>query len=114
MLAGAMRQNASRPVVIHNRLTNATLTIETDATVGITDFEEVSNDGVVIQMKSRDYICDTADLMDASGEPVLPARGWIVTEADGSQYEVYAPTGAMPWRWADRSHLRIRIHTRDR
>ncbi len=109
-----MRQNASRPVVIHNRLTNATLTIETDATVGITDFEEVSNDGVVIQMKSRDYICDTADLMDASGEPVLPARGWIVTEADGSQYEVYAPTGPCHGVGPTDRTLRIRIHTRDR
>ncbi len=48
MLAGAMRKNASRPVVITNRLNNPTLIIETDATVGSTEFEESSNDGVIV------------------------------------------------------------------
>lgn len=113
VMAGPPCTPASRPITITHRNTGATLTIETEAAVGSSEFEEVSNDGAVIPIRTRDYIVDTADMVNADDERVLPARGWIVTEEDGSQYEAYAPTGRMPWRWADRANLRLRIHTRN-
>ena len=110
----SLKAHAARAITITDRLASPTLSITLVATVGVTQFDEVENDGVVVTMRSRDWLVSTDDLINDDDEHVLPARGWIVTDSlDGSQYEVYAPTGHRPWRYSDTSHQRIRIHSRD-
>jgi len=109
-----LKQHAARAVTITNRLVSPTLSITLPATAGVTQFDEVENDGVVVTMRSRDWLVAASDLVNLAAERVLPARGWIVTDSlDGSRYEIYAPTGQRPWRYSDTSHQRIRIHSRD-
>ncbi len=90
-------------------VTGAT-TLTVKASVGRTEFEVVSEGGVMERTESRDFLVATADL------PAAPARGDQVRETVGSTvhlFEVMAPVQSMPaWRWADVERTAYRIHTR--
>ncbi len=90
-------------------VTGAT-TLTVKASVGRTEFEVVSEGGVMERTESRDFLVATADL------PAAPARGDQVRETVGTSvhlFEVMAPVQSMPtWRWADAQRTAYRIHTR--
>lgn len=81
--------------------------------MGRTEWTEEEADAVVHSYDSRDWIFDAADLVDAFGEPVRPARGWVITDSlDSQRYEVYAPPGLKPWRYCGTHNTRVRVHSR--
>ncbi|HBJ34219.1 MAG TPA: hypothetical protein DDZ51_05525 [Planctomycetaceae bacterium] len=106
--------HASREILINDRLRNPTLVIDTVATIGKTEFEEVERDGVLTTHTSRDFIVSADSLVDDDGVAIVPQRGWIITDPHNDhRYEVHAPAGQKPYRRSDTDHQRIRIHTRD-
>lgn len=108
-----MRSYGSRSVTLSERATSPALAITLDATIGSTPFEEEERDGVILSIKSRDFLVPVSQLIDEDGIPVLPLRGWIITDTlTSTRYEVYAPAGAQPYRYCDTAHRRMRIHTR--
>ena len=84
------------------------------ATIGRTEFASDAADPVIETWQSRDYIVRTADLT-FGGVVLLPSRGDRIEESDGAVtqvYEVMAPGGQPPWRYADDFRRELRIHTK--
>lgn len=84
------------------------------ATVGRTIFRVDDGFQIFQRIESRDYIVDAADLV-LDGSQVLPERGDRIEEtANGATYtyEVMAPGGEPHYRWSDREHNTLRIHTK--
>jgi hypothetical protein len=84
------------------------------ATIGRTEFASNSADPTIETWESRDYIVRTADLT-FGGAVMLPVRGDQIEETDGGVkhvYEVMAPAGQTPWRYADDFRRELRIHTK--
>lgn len=90
-------------------------TVEVDAEVGHSDFDIVSDEGVVEQWESRDFLIAAADLI-LGGVEVLPAIGDEIVETIGSDdlvYSVMAPTSDQPpWRYSDQWRITLRVHTK--
>jgi hypothetical protein len=88
--------------VIYRRGTQA---VALSATIGRTEFASDAAEPVIETWQSRDYIVRTVDL-------VLADR---IEETDGAVthvYEVMAPAGQTPWRYADDFRRELRIHTK--
>jgi len=84
------------------------------ATIGRTEFASNTADPTIETWQSRDYIVRTADLT-FGGVVLLPSRGDQIEETDGGVkhvYEVMAPAGQTPWRYADDFRRELRIHTK--
>jgi len=84
------------------------------ATIGRTEFGSDSADPTIETWESRDFIVRTADLT-FGGAVMLPKRGDQIEETDGGLkhiYEVMAPAGQTPWRYADGFRRELRIHTK--
>ena len=70
--------------------------------------------GVRMEWTDRDYLIRAEDLA-LGGSPAPPQRGDQIREVVGTQtlvYEVLAPAGEPPWRWADPHRQMYRIHTK--
>ncbi len=69
-------------------------------------------EGVVLESREWDWLMDPAELVNAAGEAIEPARGHKLTAADGSEY-LPQPSGAtdLVWRWSDGLHTWRRVHT---
>jgi hypothetical protein len=70
--------------------------------------------GVRMEWTDRDYLIRVEDLA-LGGSPAPPQRGDQIREVVGSEmlvYEVLAPGGEPPWRWADPHRQMYRIHTK--
>jgi hypothetical protein len=88
--------------------------VELDATVGRTLFEQADQFGVLHRTESRDYLIRAADLV-LSGEQVLPKAGDRVRETTGTGallYEVLGPGSEPPSRFSDPERLTLRVHTK--
>jgi hypothetical protein len=84
------------------------------ATIGRTEFASDAADPTIETWESRDYIVRTADIT-FGGQVMLPKRGDQIEETDGGVkyvYEVMAPAGQTPWRYADDFRRELRIHTK--
>jgi len=84
------------------------------ATIGETVFRLNQNGGVT-RMQARDFIISAASLVIGGGQ-TTPRRGDRITQTTGSTsrtFEVLAPGGEPEWRWSDRHHSRLRIHTKE-
>ncbi len=91
-----------------------TESVELAATIGRSEWEVETADGVVEKIESRDFLCHAADLALA-GAPVTPEPGDLIRETDGAVtrvYEVLAPAGAPAWRYSDPYRKLIRVHTK--
>ena len=81
--------------------TRGSSTIEVQATIGRTEFEQADDFGIVHKVESRDYLIRTADLV-LDGQPTLPKRGDQIRETDGSTTKQRvsdgASTSAQAWR----------------
>lgn len=70
--------------------------------------------GVRMKWTDRDYLIRAADLA-LGGSPAQPQRGDQIREVVGDGtlvYEVLAPVGEPPWRWADPHRQMYRIHAK--
>ncbi len=89
-------------------------TVEVQATIGRTVFEQADEFGIVTKTESRDYLIRTADLV-LDGQPTLPKRGDQIRETDGSStfvYEVLSPGDEPVFRYSDPYRKALRIHTK--
>lgn len=88
--------------------------VELDATIGRTVFDQQDQFGVLHRTESRDYLIRAADLALA-GEQVLPKAGDRVREPAGTGallYEVVAPGAEPPFRFSDPERTTLRVHTK--
>jgi len=88
--------------------------VEVQATIGRTVFDQQDQFGVLHRTESRDYLIRAADLVLA-GEAALPKAGDRVREPAGTGallYEVMAPEGEPPFRYSDPERITLRIHTK--
>ncbi len=89
-------------------------TVDVQATIGRTEFEQADEFGVIHKTESRDYLLLTADLV-LEGVQTLPKAGDHVRETDGPAtfvYEVMAPGDEPPFRYSDPYRRTLRIHTK--
>ncbi|TVQ64480.1 MAG: hypothetical protein EA379_01295 [Phycisphaerales bacterium] len=89
-------------------------TVELQATVGRTEFEQQDRFGVLQRTESKDFLVRSEDLV-FSGARVEPQFHDRILDSDGSQtwiYEVMAPGGEPPFRFSDHSRRTMRIHTK--
>lgn len=84
---------------------------ELDASRGHSDLEAETDYGVVIEVQTADFLVRAEDLV-LGGLVALPHEGDRI-EADGKTFEVRAPGGQAPWRYADAHRLTLRIHTQE-
>lgn len=100
----------SRPVVYRRGAES----IELQATIGRTEFEQADDAGLIHRLESRDFLVRTVDLDLGSGG-IQPRAGDQVLElGTGSTlvYEVNAPGGEPPFRFSDPYRQTLRIHTK--
>ena len=89
-------------------------TVEVQATIGRTVFEQTDEFGIVTKTESRDYLIRTADLV-LDGQQTLPKRGDQIRETDGTTtfvYEVLSPGDEPVFRYSDPYRKALRIHTK--
>ncbi|HVS73133.1 MAG TPA: hypothetical protein VHQ47_17895 [Phycisphaerae bacterium] len=79
----------------------------------------VTDDALMVESKSRDFLIRACDLQLGSGE-ITPQKGDTITELDdhnlatGYVYTVTQPAQSdAPWRWHDHTHLVFRVHTKE-
>jgi len=88
--------------------------VEVQATLGETTFEQADDFGIVQKIESRDFIVRTGDLV-LDDQPALPKSGDRIRDTDGEQvfiYEVSAPGSEPPFRYSDPYRKAFRIHTK--
>ena len=98
--------------------------VDLQATIGRTVFEEADDFGVVHRTETRDYLIRTQDLV-LGGQPALPTAGDRIRDMDAGGgggggaillYEVMAPGGAgggePPYRFSDPHRRTLRVHTK--
>lgn len=71
-----------------------------------------TNEDAVIESRAWDWLIDPADLIDADGETIEPARGNKIERSDGTVYRIQ-PSDArgLCWRWSEGQHTWRRTHT---
>lgn len=70
--------------------------------------------GVRMEWTDRDYLIRATDLV-LGGSPASPQRGDQIREVVGGStlvFEVLAPEGEPPWRYADPHRQMFRLHTK--
>lgn len=88
--------------------------VELDATVGRTVFEQADQFGVVHRTETRDYLVRAEDLVLA-GAQSEPKAGDRVREPSGTGallYEVMSIGSEPPFRFSDPERKTLRIHTK--
>ena len=85
--------------------------VNISATVGSTEFVRDEADGLMESYEMRDYLIRASDLLAGFPTNGLPTSGDTITD-DGYIYEVMAADGAPCYRWSDRHHTVLRIHTK--
>ena len=93
--------------------------VQLNATVGKTVFDQEDQFGVIQRTESRDYLVRAADLVFVAGEQTLPQVGDRICEPSGTGallYEVMAPRASggsePPFRFSDPERITLRIHTK--
>ncbi|MBI3866814.1 MAG: hypothetical protein HY290_33460 [Planctomycetia bacterium] len=110
-LAQKLKQHASRQVT-YERGVNSVVLLATPAK---TQFEQSDTSGLKVDSEIRDFLIAPADLVLA-GEMVLPERGDLIRESDGSTlhlFEVVPVGGEPPYRYTDPYRNLFRIHVRE-
>lgn len=88
--------------------------VELQATLGQTNFEQSDEYGIVQKVESRDFLVRTEDLA-LDGEAVLPKAGDLIRDTVGANVfvcEVSAPGNEPPFRYSDPYRKALRIHTK--
>lgn len=91
-----------------------TSSVELQATLGQTSFEQSDEYGIVQKVESRDFLVRADDLV-LDGETVLPRAGDIIRDTNGANVfvcEVSAPGNEPPFRYSDPYRKALRIHTK--
>jgi hypothetical protein len=112
-LADQLNTHAGRAVTY----TRAAATVELNATLGRTEFQQVDDQGFVIQAFARDYLLVAADLiLSGDTEPTTPAAGDTITETIAGVdyvYEVMSLGNGEVWKYSDPYRNMIRVHCKE-
>jgi len=103
-------QHMTRPV----SYARGSSTVEVQATIGRTEFEQADDFGIVHKIESRDYLIRTIDLV-LDGQSTLPKQGDQIRETVGETtfvYEVLSPGDEPVFRYSDPYRKALRIHTK--
>jgi len=96
---------------------NGTENVSIDWAVrGFTSWDRTAPfNGVRVADRSTDWLIAAADLVNAAGSLIEPARTHEITDADGRVFRVM-PFGQdkQLWQWHDRARTTYRIHTKER
>lgn len=110
-LGDQLKEHVSRTVVYRRGANEATV----QATIGRTLLKlDDGYGGVRMEWTDRDFLIHAADLV-LDGNAVLPQRGDLVRETQGTTtfvYEVMAPGKEPAWRWSDVYRKMLRIHSK--
>ncbi|MEQ9616661.1 MAG: hypothetical protein RLN60_01360 [Phycisphaerales bacterium] len=109
-LESQRHQHMTRPVVY----LRGGESVQLDATVGRTVFEQQDQFGMVQRTESRDYLVRTSDLV-LNGSQAEPKVGDRVREPSGTSallYEVMSIGNEPPFRFSDPERSTLRIHTK--
>ena len=91
------------------------IAIELIGVSGSTRFDRTNElSEVVEQFESRDFKIVVADLIHGDTQ-LWPEEGDEIDEIGCDEtltYQVMAPFGEQPWRYADRSRVKMRVHTK--
>ncbi len=113
-LDGQRHAHLTQPVLYVRDEESASHTVELQATIGRTEFEQVDELGMVRKLQSRDFLIRAADLV-LDGALTLPRAGDRIRETVGAQtfvYEAMAPGAEPPWRYSDPYRRALRVHTK--
>lgn len=106
-ISGQLKEHVSQTVTFRR----GTQTVSVQATIGNTLFESHGELGPTVQVKTRDYLIETADLV-LGGLAVLPQRDDEIVDTDGSVYLILPSDDGVYWRDSDPYRVRIRVHTK--
>lgn len=106
-LSGQLKEHVSQTVTFRRGVQ----TCSVQATIGNALFESHGELGPTVQIKTRDYLIETADLVLA-GQAVLPQRDDVIVEVNGDEYQILPGDDGVYWRNSDPYRIRIRIHTK--
>lgn len=88
--------------------------IELNATLGRSEFEEDDDSGTILRHEARDFLIRPEDLV-IGGTETKPQVGDRIQAVDGETtltFEVLSPGGQPPWRYCDSHRKTMRIHTK--
>lgn len=80
-------------------------------TAGETRFEQLTEEGLTVEARIRDFTFEAADLV-ILGTTVLPAKGDRIVFGS-TTYEVLPVSGGEEQRYCDRFDIRLRVHTKE-
>jgi hypothetical protein len=106
-ISGQLKEHVSQTVTFRR----GTQTVSVQATIGNTLFESHGELGPSVQIKTRDYLIETDDLV-LGGVAVLPQRDDIIVDASGDEYTILPTDDGVYWRDSDPYRVRIRVHTK--
>lgn len=112
MIANARRRQLA-DVVTYTQ--GETVLPELAATAGETRMVHVTESGMHLTVRARDYLIEASALV-SDGVPFDPKAGdVIVHELEGTAYtfEVASADGGDAWRWHDSARTTYRVHTRE-
>jgi hypothetical protein len=109
-LIDQLKVHASKPVTYQRGAASVTV----QATIGRTEFEQTTDEGIVEKFESRDFLIQAADLVLAGG-PTVPQRGDRIVESLGTAtltYEVLPNLNLPAYRYSDSYRKLFRVHTK--
>ena len=109
-LSQQLTRHASRKVIYRR----GQLGVELSATIGKSEYDQDSSDGLITRSQVRDYLINTDELLQ-SIIATLPKRGDQIVELENNQtfvFEVMALGSEPPWRYSDPFRNKIRVHTK--
>lgn len=107
-----LQNKRSGSAVVNITYDRSGLTADFECWVGKTDYEEVTDDGIVIRNETRDYAIKITDYEDAGYD--IPAVGDIIRETineEVAEFKVLKPLG-QPHYKRDAHFLFYKIHTK--
>lgn len=113
-LAAQLQAHASQPVTYRRGTGEEAVEVAIDATIGRSEFELTTDDGIVERVETRDFLFPTADLVLAETATV-PQRGDKIIETIGDAtltYEVLPHQNLPAFRYSDEFRVMLRVHTK--
>ena len=89
--------------------------VEVEATVARSIVEYITDAGVRVRAEVRDYLIKPS-LLELEGVTIEPRTGDIITDDNEGKevvYKVLPDASGESWRYTDRYHTLLRVHTKE-
>lgn len=116
-VSNALGSVISRDLAVPVRYERGDLGVDLEKVgVGESTFEVSDEQGLLTEVRVRDYFIPAIDLVLPGVGFALPKKGDRIIETIAGKahvYEVLPPGGSEPaWRWMDPAQLHLRVHTK--